>query len=460
MRYWPLFSLGLLAVILILRPAPTWAAASCGSSTTTTTTTTTSATTSTTGEAAAADYVPGPESAYSLEQPFAGEDSVKNIGEYIQLVYRFALGIVGIIAVVLIMFGGLRWMAAAGNESIITEAKEIVTSAVTGLVIALLSYVILAFINPQTLDLSVSVFKIPKPPVTSCPNPPVLVPVNDVDGLDGNGATACQGAITALQQVAATMRADCTTCTIHVGSAYRSPESQAGMYACYQSCVDQGYISSNGLTHCKEGAPGGSCTNCVKTAAPCDSNHTKGLAFDLYFDGYSLGEAPAKYAGVQSKNNGGLGGTVNYNQTCSGSCDAGLFAAQKQLYNIMTSGDFTNYSAEWWHFDYTGKCGVAETACLTGTTAADGTKTSAEGYCQAVSGSDKFYHYAICNAGTPATCGTWGDLTWYYVVPGSCTSAGEITRWYTFDDDDLASSDASLGIYTELPFCNTSGAAS
>ncbi len=88
---------------------------------------------------------------YNLEQPFAGEDKITSSSQYINAVYRFALGIVGIIAVVLIMFGGLRWMAAAGNESIITEAKEIVTSAVTGLVIALLSYVILAFINPQIL---------------------------------------------------------------------------------------------------------------------------------------------------------------------------------------------------------------------------------------------------------------------------------------------------------------------
>ena len=88
---------------------------------------------------------------YTLEQPFAGISKITNTSQYVNAVYRFALGIVGIMAVVLIMFGGLRWMAAAGNESIITEAKEIVTSAVIGLTIALLSYVILAFINPQIL---------------------------------------------------------------------------------------------------------------------------------------------------------------------------------------------------------------------------------------------------------------------------------------------------------------------
>ncbi|MBI4407394.1 MAG: hypothetical protein HY565_02735 [Candidatus Kerfeldbacteria bacterium] len=97
---------------------------------------------------------------YALEQPFAGEDRITSSSQYINAVYRFALGIVGIIAVVLIMFGGLRWMSAAGNESIVTEAKEIVTSAVIGLVIALLSYVILAFINPKILNFGFSPAKI------------------------------------------------------------------------------------------------------------------------------------------------------------------------------------------------------------------------------------------------------------------------------------------------------------
>ena len=98
---------------------------------------------------------------YTLEQPFGGESTVSSFGEYLQLVYQFALGIVGIIAVVLIMLGGLRWIAAAGNESAIGEAKEIIISAVTGLVIALLSYTILFFINPQTTKVSMNILRIP-----------------------------------------------------------------------------------------------------------------------------------------------------------------------------------------------------------------------------------------------------------------------------------------------------------
>ena len=60
---------------------------------------------------------------YTLEQPFGGQANISSLAEYVNVVYAFALGIVGIIAVVLIMFGGLRWIVAAGNESIITEAK-------------------------------------------------------------------------------------------------------------------------------------------------------------------------------------------------------------------------------------------------------------------------------------------------------------------------------------------------
>src|SRR3989338_8645953 len=131
MLRWKVFSSLLIGGIMFL-PQLTWAAAgaSCG--------------TKGAGDANASVYVSGPEDKYTLEQPFGGTAAVANLGEYIQLVYQFALGVVGIFAVVLIMFGGLRWISAAGNESVIGEAKEIITSAVTGLAIALLSYIILA----------------------------------------------------------------------------------------------------------------------------------------------------------------------------------------------------------------------------------------------------------------------------------------------------------------------------
>lgn len=100
---------------------------------------------------------------YTLEQPFGGETIIQSWGQYIQLVYQFAVTLVSIIAVVLIMLGGVRWIVAAGNESAITEAKEMISSALIGLVITLLSYTLLVFINPKLIEQNFSVVKIPVP---------------------------------------------------------------------------------------------------------------------------------------------------------------------------------------------------------------------------------------------------------------------------------------------------------
>ncbi|MFA6388834.1 MAG: hypothetical protein WCW27_06265, partial [Patescibacteria group bacterium] len=51
---------------------------------------------------------------YTLEQPLSSITTITNLGQYINLVYRYALGLVGIIATVLIMAGGVMWLTSAG----------------------------------------------------------------------------------------------------------------------------------------------------------------------------------------------------------------------------------------------------------------------------------------------------------------------------------------------------------
>lgn len=70
------------------------------------------------------------------------------IGNYIRLVYKYAIGIVGILAAIVLMIGGFMWLMAAGNPSKISEAQEWIRAALTGLILALGSYMILATINP------------------------------------------------------------------------------------------------------------------------------------------------------------------------------------------------------------------------------------------------------------------------------------------------------------------------
>ena len=88
--------------------------------------------------------------------------SVKWIGEYIVGIYRYAIGIVGILAAVVLMIGGVMWIIAGGSATMIGEAKAWIGASLTGLVIALCSYVILYQVNPALVEfraLNISIVK-------------------------------------------------------------------------------------------------------------------------------------------------------------------------------------------------------------------------------------------------------------------------------------------------------------
>ncbi|MFA6027677.1 MAG: hypothetical protein WC752_02015, partial [Patescibacteria group bacterium] len=52
---------------------------------------------------------------YPLEVPIGNKLYIENLTDYITTVYNFAVSIAGILAVVVIMYGGLRWATSAGN---------------------------------------------------------------------------------------------------------------------------------------------------------------------------------------------------------------------------------------------------------------------------------------------------------------------------------------------------------
>lgn len=61
-------------------------------------------------------------------------------------IIRTALGFLGIVALVLILYGGFVWMTAGGNEENIQKAKKILTNAAIGLIIILSAYAIASFV--------------------------------------------------------------------------------------------------------------------------------------------------------------------------------------------------------------------------------------------------------------------------------------------------------------------------
>lgn len=65
------------------------------------------------------------------------------VGDIVGIILSF----VGVIFFILIIYGGLLWMTARGNEQQIEKAKNLMGSAIIGLIIVLAAYAITAFIG-------------------------------------------------------------------------------------------------------------------------------------------------------------------------------------------------------------------------------------------------------------------------------------------------------------------------
>jgi hypothetical protein len=61
-------------------------------------------------------------------------------------VIRIILGFLGVIAVIIILLGGFKWMTAMGNEEKAGEARKLIISGVIGLVIILAAFGIAQFV--------------------------------------------------------------------------------------------------------------------------------------------------------------------------------------------------------------------------------------------------------------------------------------------------------------------------
>lgn len=66
-------------------------------------------------------------------------------------IIRIIIGFLGIIAVSLVMYAGWLWMTSEGNEEKITQAKNILKSAIIGLIIILSSFAIASFVLSRLL---------------------------------------------------------------------------------------------------------------------------------------------------------------------------------------------------------------------------------------------------------------------------------------------------------------------
>jgi hypothetical protein len=61
-------------------------------------------------------------------------------------VVNIFLGFLGIVAVLIILYGGFKWMTAGGNDDGIAEAKQMISAGVVGLVVILAAFGIAQFV--------------------------------------------------------------------------------------------------------------------------------------------------------------------------------------------------------------------------------------------------------------------------------------------------------------------------
>lgn len=85
-------------------------------------------------------------------------DSLKSVGDKtyggtpqplkvtIANIVRILLGFLGIVFIILILWGGIQWMVSGGNEKKIAEAKQRLVSATIGLVVVFAAYSIARFV--------------------------------------------------------------------------------------------------------------------------------------------------------------------------------------------------------------------------------------------------------------------------------------------------------------------------
>lgn len=73
-------------------------------------------------------------------------DNSSNLGDVISKVIQVVLSMLGVVFLVLLIYGGFLWMTARGNEQQVEKAKEVMYSSIIGLIIVLGAYAISYFV--------------------------------------------------------------------------------------------------------------------------------------------------------------------------------------------------------------------------------------------------------------------------------------------------------------------------
>lgn len=84
-----------------------------------------------------------------------GSDAPQNsVPEIIAEIIKYLLSFLGLLFLILTLYGGFLWMTAAGNDDQIAKAKAIIVNGIVGLIIILAAYSITYFVLEHVLKVT------------------------------------------------------------------------------------------------------------------------------------------------------------------------------------------------------------------------------------------------------------------------------------------------------------------
>ena len=94
-------------------------------------------------------------SAYAILESIPGisAGSAPSLSTYLRAVFLTGIGLAGVLAVLMIVIGGIQYIGSGMSPSVKSDARDRITNAIMGLLLALLSWIILNTINPSLVSL-------------------------------------------------------------------------------------------------------------------------------------------------------------------------------------------------------------------------------------------------------------------------------------------------------------------
>lgn len=84
----------------------------------------------------------------SIDDPLKGKDLPTLVGNVITTI----LGLVGVLALLMFIYGGILWMTSAGSAEKIKKGKDTIVWAILGLAFIFFSYAVLEFILKALIE--------------------------------------------------------------------------------------------------------------------------------------------------------------------------------------------------------------------------------------------------------------------------------------------------------------------